>query len=87
MSLEGPESGSLRIAADVGGTFTDIAVFDEWPRPPRPPGSPAGFAPSERGFFLAASVGGLFHSKISARCLIMANSGHSSCARVCPLLG
>lgn len=29
MSLEGSESGSLRIAADVGGTFTDVAVFDE----------------------------------------------------------
>jgi len=29
MSLEASESGTLRIAADVGGTFTDIAVFDE----------------------------------------------------------
>ena len=29
MSLEASESGTLRIAADVGGTFTDIAVFDK----------------------------------------------------------
>jgi hypothetical protein len=50
MSLEGPESGSLRIAADVGGTFTDIAVFDEWPRPPKAAWEPRRFRPLRAGF-------------------------------------
>ena len=35
----------------------------------------------------AASVGGLFGFKPSARCLLLALSGHSSSTRVCPLLG
>src|SRR5450755_1423175 len=34
----------------------------------------------------ALSVGGLFHSKISVRCLLMALSGQSDRTRVCPLL-
>jgi hypothetical protein len=34
----------------------------------------------------AASVGGLFHFKPSLRCLLLALSGQSSCAHVCPLL-
>jgi hypothetical protein len=34
----------------------------------------------------AASIGGLFHFKPSAQCRLLALNGHSSRARVCPLL-
>ena len=35
--------------------------------------------------YRAASVGGLFHFKPSLQCLLLAQSGHSNRADVCPI--